>query len=70
MGDHSHHHQHDHHHHNHEHSHARSLSTDLYKDIRKAYKSIVHRWHPDHKSSTVGKKERDDKFNDLEEGYR
>lgn len=68
MGDHSHH-------------HTRSLSTDLYgilgisskgssiKDMCKAYKSLVHKWYPDHRSPS-SKSEEEGNFKDIDEAYK
>ena len=70
MGDHS-----QHHHHRH-----RSMSTDLYgilgmskassiKDMScKAYKSLVNKWYPDHRS-TPSKTEEEGSFKDIDDAY-
>ncbi|XWS40035.1 hypothetical protein CRYUN_Cryun18bG0105500 [Craigia yunnanensis] len=68
MGDHSHHH------------HHRSMSTDLYgilgmskassiKDMScKAYKSLVNKWYPDHRS-TPSQTEEEGNFKDIDDAY-
>ncbi|XVE66941.1 hypothetical protein DITRI_Ditri08aG0120000 [Diplodiscus trichospermus] len=76
MGGHSH-----HHHHHHDHQHHRSTSTDLYgilgmskacsiKNMScKAYKSLVHKWHFDHKNHP-SKTEEEGSLKDGDEAYK